>query len=149
MRQRSQQRIMRVVLSALLKSDLTIEELQELSGDLNGGSFTNDLHSLLNNIIYHFKIRSHESPFGTDRDAQLKRAYAAVQRRRLSKPYVLDLMERASGEDFKMSSARKLSVQEILKEFFAIASTDQADNFMMLIDSPIASDPFLKGIANR
>lgn len=153
MRPRTRDKISRILLAALMRSGLTPGELRELHDDLvrRDAEFLADFGRLLGDVLHHFReLESKKSyKFWNQTSEHLKAAYTAIQRRRLSKRAVLDIMlDISSGiEGAKISP--ELPLKHLLQLFFESASQLEARRFVNTVRGETDGDAYLRGIIRR
>jgi hypothetical protein len=142
------QRVMRSFIAALLQSELSLEELRELSFDVSSGAFGSDLSKLLDETIFTLRGRGpYESKVApeTIEDSVI----AIIQKRRLSKKAVLDLMASTNSRKAFKEPALTGSMRELVERFLRTASNNEVTKFLNLLDASETTEAYLRGIIRR
>jgi hypothetical protein len=135
----------RVLLTAVLKSDLTISEIQNLADEMSRSpDFSWEFGSLLRDVIDRVQKTGPRKEVGQKADPipVLEVAYQAIQRRRPSKKEVLEMMEEASPGIEELVKGAELSMRQILDHFFSVATASEAAKFL----SRFGVDPGVQGL---
>ena len=149
-RSRTRERAVRILLSALLDSDLTTTELSEIAQELSESpTLSWDLGALLRDVLSKLDIPPTKKPVSRIRDTLDTVAYSMVSRRRLSKQTVLELMSTAKGKQQTELGNPNQTMRELLKEFLSTASTKERRKFMEMVENSGKEDPYLQGITRR
>lgn len=153
---KSNQQLMRPLLGAILSSGLTDPELRELARELRSGNLAFDLADLLDTFFV--RTPRHE-PLGSSpktvlsefrrEETAIRRAEAAIKRRRLSKAALHDLLESYAPPSVRQRLHESTSVTELLNTFFDSAPVDATQRFLAALETGKIDDPFLKGIRDR
>lgn len=156
MRPGNKERLRRVLLAAVLKSDLSLNEMQDLADEMSASpDFVWEFSSLLRDIIDRLRTTGPRKQSSQKPDAStvLEAAYRAIQRRRLSKKEVLETMAKVSpGTEWR--SRFTLPVREILAYFFSVASPSELARFLERFDvnpdfQDLRQDAYLRGIDRK
>lgn len=149
MREERRTRAMRLVLSALLKSDLSISEMQELIRDLSvDPRFFSSLSLLLS---------GHANPGKESASIASPRPRAAIARnmanhfmkhRKTARGELLDAISAISSEIRSEINASK-STREILLRYFELASDDETSKLFRWAGLNIEEDPYVRGIREK
>jgi hypothetical protein len=139
---------MRSFLAALLQSELSLEELRELSLEISSGTFGADLSKLLDETI--FALRS-SGPYERKVAPEAIEDYvtAIIQKRRLSKKAVLDLMASTNSRKTFKEYALSGSMRELIERFFRTASNNEVTKFLNQLDAGETTEAYLRGIIRR
>ena len=149
MRLKTRERAIRIILASLLESDLSTRELKELADSLSQHSLSWDLSDLLRDTLSHL-TKFEEANKLPDRLNELEDlAYSIVQRRRLSKKVILNHMKNAASTPVDQMIQPKLSVRDMLHEFFLSAPLNEIDKFLELLQGSKKTDAYLKCIIQR
>ena len=152
MRNKTRERVTRLLIAAFLKSDMSNSEIQELSDAISSNpEYLHDFSMLLKDVIDRLQqsgtkkfVSMQESPL-----ALQDIALAAIQRRKLSKKDVLSIMAMVAPPMMRRISSKAIPMRHLLREFFSFVSPAQAQRFLSLIDSRAADDAYLQGIIRR
>lgn len=148
MDRKARQRVMRSFMAALLQSDLSLEELRQLSFDISEGFFAEELSKLLEEAIFAVRgVPPYESKSAPETAENF--ANAIIQRRRLSKKAVLDLIANASLRKTPRGLNTADTLREILRKFFRTASPPEIAKFIDQLDSGETTEAYLRGISRR
>jgi hypothetical protein len=144
------QRVMRSFIAALLQSELSLEELRQLSFDISTGTFGAELSRLLEESI--FALRGSGAHEGKDApDGVEDFVSSVIQKRRLSKKAVLEMMSSASPKKALKDPNTSASMREVLERFFRTASSSEISKFLNLLDpgETKTTEAYLRGIIRR
>jgi len=151
LRARTKQRVIRILLAALLESDLTQEEMRELSANLfSNPSLIFELSDILSGVLQHFekksvtKGRNWREP-GNDEEL----AYADLQRRRMSKSAVLRMMSKFSDVLMAQPIDPTATLRELVHLFWKSASPAERKEFTKALGAGRSKDLYLEGIMSR
>ena len=148
MDRRVRQRVMRSFIAALLQSELTLEELRELSLEVSSGMFGADLSKLLEETIFPLRgSGSHESKVAPE--AIEEYVLAAIQKRRLSKKAVVDLIASTNSRKSFKELALSGSMRELVEKFLRTASSSDVGKFLNQLDTGGTTEAYLRGIIRR
>ena len=147
MRHKTRERVMRLFLASLLESDLSTRELKEVAIDLTEQRFSWEFGKILHDTIMHLSDLEVDKQLPYHRDEFDKIAYEIVQRRRIAKKVLIDFIGSVS-QDLGRSVPFGPPVRQILKEFFSLASREEANHLMEMLEGGKA-DAYLKGIMQR
>jgi hypothetical protein len=144
----------RSVIAALLASDLSSHEIQELLESISRSDFLHlKVASLIDAAIDAIPDKTpRKQPFeSTPFDPMVYRIYSAVQRKRLSKQEVLEMMQTVISptEGGALQLERATSLKKIIAHFADHASAQSVSELLKLIESPAESDPYLAGMTKR
>jgi hypothetical protein len=151
MRARVREKIARAVVSALIGSELTARELREATDELCRYPFLNpkDAERLLD-LIDGLIVDAPQKAFGDEVGRSTQEiALHHIERRRLSKREVLDLMEKSFGKPIGELVSTDLTRNEMISRFFGIATSSSIQRFLALIAPTSKDDPYLQGIMKR
>lgn len=152
MRTRTRDRVQRILCGALLNSDLSDAELRQVIDTLSGPDaydFTLDFGKLMRTILGEvLKPHAKQSTSRVRESSDVeKTAYHWIQRRRLSKKEVLQIIHETIGSASAVSDSDR-PIRDLLRSFFDIASAVDAQRFLARLQ-PRDSDPYLEGILKR
>ncbi len=148
MNPKARQRAMRSFLGALLQSELSIREMQELSDDLMYNSFGRELGAFIREAMTNVPNFLHSSAdFNPPIPAQ-ELAYDLITRRRMSKKAVQQLMSLASPGIKQRFLSSDGTLKDLIDEYFAMASSNESQKFLRILEGEPA-DAYMKGIARR
>jgi hypothetical protein len=141
-------RVMRSFVATLLQSELSLEELRQLSFEMSSSMFGADLSKLLDETI--FALRSSESYVSKAAPEPIEDyAIALIQKRRLSRKTVLDLIASASTRKAIKDQNPSSSTRELVERFFRTASSSEATKFLSRLDAGETTEAYLRGIIRR
>jgi hypothetical protein len=144
------ERAIRKILAALLESELSVDEIGQLLADIQANpSFAQNVRDLLNRTIGRVRDTGLKKLPNktTDQRSREDLIFSAIQRHRLSKLEVLNLM-RMSTPSEALSLNHTSSMRELVSDFLRQASSHQVEELLKHID-PTREDPYLSGIARR
>lgn len=149
LRPRTRQHVMRVLLAALLDSDLSAQELRELATNLRENSeFLDDLAGVLRLILH----RLERNVPGSGRASGLLPAetklFTAVQRRRLPKRILVEMME-VTSPSTRGRLPPDMTVRELIEQYVAIAKSAEVEELRTKLEGSPKEDPYLEGILRR
>lgn len=155
---RSSDRLVRLVLAALVGSGLKDSELKAVAESFsNDKRFSLKLASLLLAVSSQLEPEQKEMEIGVADAADSGRSegglvgliYDAVQRKRYSKSKLMSAFREAAPsirwEGLKSDS----SVQTMVYEFVRVASTDQTRKLLEILGMETSVDPYFGGISSR
>jgi hypothetical protein len=150
MRNATRERVVRILLAAFANSNLTIDELQEISDDLLGRpEFVLDLRSILQKVVHTLRDSSPKKrAFGNDDDAT-QQILSIVKRRKLSKEKVSSLLAMVSPDAKYIGRNKGDSVTAMVVNFMLVSSENEKHRFLELLSPTGDSDPYLRGIIGR
>lgn len=148
MRLKTRERVMRMFLASLLDSDLSIRELKEVANDFTGQTFSWEFGKLVHEIIEHLDTTQLVKQLSSHPDELDEFAYQLVQRRRIPKIALLDVV-RSISPAIHSHLSTKSTVRDILSEFLILATQKETDNFMTFLEGENRGDAYLKGIMKR
>ena len=157
MRPGNRERLKRVLLAAVLKSDLTINEIQNLVDEMSRSpDFVWEFSSLLRDVVSRMQKTGPRKEVSQKVDPipSLEVAYRAIQRNRYSKKEVLDMMEQASPGINEFVKGTKLPMRQILDRFLSIAPPSESGKFFSRFginpdDQALPVDAYLVGINRK
>lgn len=146
------ERALRTLLAAFLRSDLTTREIKALLHELHGPDFTFVFRDLLEEVLE--RVSSNRTPKMQGRRDNIRpdraeTAYYTIQRKRMGKRDVLELMNMSAPQVKVDSTWFDLPVREILLRFFAAADEQSATRFLQALAGPVKDDPYLRGIMKK
>jgi hypothetical protein len=147
MNTKTRQRAMRSFMGALLQSNMTHEELQDLADELRHGSFGKALGELICEIAFNLQELDNYRSEKHSAEPELEQATAIIGRRRLSKKVVQQLMT-LSSPWFKTDRLPNVTMRELLNICFGAAPHNEVDKFLSILNGEPA-DAYLRGIAKR
>jgi hypothetical protein len=152
MRSKTRDKVKRTLVAALLSSGLSESELQQFGDELassNGSEFLFEFGNLLRTVIHQLRDQDQKPIMQPVKGKNLEElAYQTIQRRRLSKREVLQVIGEVIGSDKSHGPDSDHSLRDILRDFFIHASVDQAQKLLSRLQPP-DSDAFLHGIMGR
>lgn len=147
------EKALRIILSSILTSDLSANDIHLLSQSLTKDrDFSWDLGTALKDIANRLYLHSFEmKPYDTnDTSNVIYEALSAIKRRRLSKKRLLEYMTQVSPDDTLFGLSTNVTVKELLTEFFNRKSSSSKSELLRLLQqSDKGEDDYLKGIMRR
>ncbi len=143
---------LRVIISSLLISDLTANDLRMMSRSImKDPSFLWDLATLLEQMVDKFNLHKNEydSESNFETNELVSRALDAIQRRRLSKQKILKLMDRISPESVVPAETIGIPIKKLITTYFGMNSPSRISDFVNALEGSDSEDPYLRGILNR
>lgn len=154
MRTNLREKALRIILSSILTSDLSANDIRMLSQSLSQDrDFSWDLGTALKDVadrlyLHTFEMKSHDK-LGDTSD-QVYEALSAIKRRRLSKKMLLQYMSQVSPNSNFTDQSTKLSARELLINFFNTSSSGNKSNLLSLLEKgATGGDDYLQGIMKR
>jgi hypothetical protein len=148
---RTRERIKRTFLAALLQSDLSNFELEELAKELSFGTISLELSDIISAAMSSLAEVSPTKLHGNASNTLAAQAYNTITSRRLAKNVVADLMRSASP----MLSTKTLSdiqskrtLKEMLNWYFNEVSSEEFSRFILSI-AGASGDEYLAGIRKK
>ena len=148
LRPRAREQIMRILLSALMKSDLSLTELKEFSEEASRNSeMWESFTEMLRGVVDHLDTTGSRKHLAEGSIQLEKAAIPAIARRRLSKKVVMEMM----GKNAVIPEAQLtgVTIRDLVRKFFSTASASEARRFVDQLDSGTKEDPYLHGIMDR
>jgi len=151
MRARTKNRVMRVLLAALLESDLTIDELEEfLSVRLENSMLMTELRGALVGLLQYFDGKSRGKFTGLEaRQTDEDKIYSGLQRKRLSKSEAIQLMYKFSDSFTKQPLDANATLRELVHLFWRDATPAERREFSAALNDTRGKDAYLEGIISR
>lgn len=149
MRASTRDRIQRLLCAALLNSELSEVDLRNFADEAAIGGGQDIMLQLSRNLLFimgDWENRQKQFPAYSSFSNYADVAYDYVQRRRMSKKELLELIHSITKVRFDIPESA--SLREILRLFFNLASDVDTRKLMTRIQ-PRDGDPFLQGIMDR
>jgi len=155
MNEKIEEHVLRLIISSILNSDLTMRELRDISKLLAGDDgFSLRLSNIINDILK--SLNNNLSPRKNIKDSYLaedngkiEKALSLIRRKRLSKNKVLSLIEEISPSMLHLSS-NNYTMHEILDTYFNLESDYNIDLFFKRLNSAkLLVDDYLRGIIEK
>ena len=153
---RSPDRATRILMSALLRSDLATSELRELSHAFQMDSdYARRLGRLIDGVLEvmedRYSPKQSAEPHHVEelrRSDLLGEALSVVQRRRLPKKALVNAIRNIAPHIGSPAKLGKMTTHNLLSDFFDQASDREATTFMELLwgEGKIPMDAYLRGI---
>ncbi len=151
MRTNLREKALRIILSSILTSDLSANDIRILSRSLTQDrDFSWDLGTALKDIAnrlyqHSLEVKSHDQT--SDTSDQVNEALGAIKRRRLSKKVLIQYMNKASPFYILPNQSAKLSAKELLMDFFYKSLNSGKSELLHLLEQgTISGDDYLQGI---
>lgn len=153
MNPKTRERVTKALVEALSKAGLSRNEAEELSIDMarNAALLTN-FSQILKTASRQIKgdqpTKSSSVPISETYD-QYVSAFETIQRQRLSKSDVLELIFKASPKAKRKDVHPTASLRELVREFFDTASDSDIEKFLTNLRRQYTDDAYLQGITRR
>lgn len=157
MRSKTRERARRIIISSLLRSDLTMSEIQEIGkAFVNQFDFSQDLGCVIKDVVMTLgtsrplRYTKKHMPDYEKHNEHLERAILLINKKRLPKREVVPILNglRPDMEDYLRKA--KLTMREMVTAFFETASRSEIAEFMDRLEKGLSySDDYLKGIMQR
>lgn len=145
------ERTLRILLSALLQSNLSVSELKRLSHDLvENPKFLWEFGELLDRITAQMQSSKDFSNTIESVDEHLiEDVYARLKEKRISRKKLYDYMELINPSIAKRHIDPTDPVRDMLERFFYSAAPYDIEMLINIIHENSMEDPYLKGITLR
>ena len=161
MNPRIRRRAFRNFVASLLLSEMTTAEMRQLADNLSYGNFGSELGELVRDMAQLLATDNSKKEIGRNKgqsernknlsslqDSRIRVALNAINRRRLSKKAIWELMRTASpGFDTDAVSADATMKEHVSKYFESVSANDVA-RFLNLLEGE-TTDAYLRGISKR
>lgn len=157
MRSKTRERARRIILSSLLRSNLTQTEIKEIGkAFMNETDFSQDLGRVIKDVVMTLgtstplRYTKHHMPDYKRHNELFERALLLINKKRLPKRQVVPILNalRPDMEDHLRKA--KPTMREMVTAFFKTASKSQIAEFMDWLEKGLSySDDYLKGIMRR
>jgi hypothetical protein len=148
MNHRTRQRVMRTLLGSLLQSEISISEIEEIAEEFYLGSFGRDFGEFVRNAVNTLDAVEEIKPKLLQEEASISAISETINRRRLTKKAVTQLMTLAVPRIKPNSFSTNYSISELLENFINTATPAEVKSFHNILRGEPA-DAYLKGIARR
>ena len=150
MNSKARQRAMKAMLGSLLQADLTMSEIRELADDLIFGSFGKEFGEYLRemNMFLSEADRNRGDYPSSQSQSMQSTAQNVIERRRLSKKVVQQLMSLASPWIKSPQLPNSGTMKELIEKYFMVAPPNEVSKFIDILHGEPA-DAYLKGISRR
>lgn len=157
MRSKTRERAKRIIVSSLLRSDLTMSEIREIGkAFVNQFDFSQDLGSVIKDVVMtlgtstSLRYTKHHKPDYERNNEPFERAILLINKKRLPKRQVVPILNALSPDMEDYLRKAKLTMREMVTAFFKTASKSQIAEFMDWLEKGLSySDDYLKGIMRR
>lgn len=139
---------MRAFLGSLLQSELSIPEIEEIAEEFYFGSFGKEVGEFLRSALNTLGETGRNRAKSLPDDPSTKGIYELINRRRLAKKVVLQLMHLAAPNIRPGHLPANASMLELIEKFLTIATQTEISSFLSTLQGETA-DAYLKGIARR
>lgn len=154
MRTNLREKALRIILSSILTSDLSANDIRILSQSFTKDrDFSWDLGTALKDVanrlyLHSFEMKSRDQ--ASDISNQVYAALSAIKRRRLSKKTLLQYMSQVSPNNILLDQSAKLSAKELLVDFFNTSSSASKSELSRLLEQrATGGDDYLQGIMRK
>jgi hypothetical protein len=148
--------------ASLLLSEMSATDMRLLADELSHGNLGAELGEIIREIADSSVVDSSRKEIGRNKhqfernrylsgsqNSQIRAALSAVNRRRLSKRALWELMRAASpGFDTEKMFSTDAAIKEHVSKYFETVSANDAARFINLLEGDSA-DAYLKGISKR
>ena len=158
MRSKTRERARRIIVSSLLRSDLTMSEIREIGkAFVNQFDFSQDLGCVIKDVVMALgtstplRYTKHHMPDYERHNEPFERAILLINKKRLPKRQVVPILNalRPDMEDY-LRKGKLLTMREMVTAFFKTASRSQIAGFMDWLEKGLGySDDYLKGIMRK
>jgi len=138
------QRSVRIIIGALLSSDLSVDELRKLAKELASGNLTHTLYLALEDLAFNLGGLTPHVISAVDSDL-----YDIATRRRVSKSAFANIANDVIPSLFNDRAVKQLTLKRMVNEFLAVASEHQEAELVENLTGGERGDRFLKGIMRR
>ncbi|MCK4826504.1 hypothetical protein KA005_62760 [bacterium] len=156
MKQHIRNKVIRMFASSILASDLTANDIRKVANSLiRDNDFLWDLGSTFKDIAENldtYSVKKRMSNYNySDVSDLLSKALNIVKRKRLSKQRILEYISEISPNDYLSSLDAKITIREILLNFFNRKSNVEKSELLNLLETGVKGrdDEYLKGIMRR
>lgn len=157
MRSKTWERARRIILSSLLRSNLTQIEIQEIGkAFMNETDFSQDLGWLIKDVFMRIDEstrlghKKHLMPNYEKHVNILDKSMFLINKRRIPKREIVPILKALCPEMKNYFRQPKRTVREMVSAFFETASGEKIDEFMDWLHKGMSySDAYLKGIMRR
>ncbi|MBX3518777.1 MAG: hypothetical protein KF835_02050 [Xanthobacteraceae bacterium] len=149
MNPRTRERIKRVLLADLLRSELSPTELKELRKALNDEVFLMELAGLIDGVIDQLRAVRPQKFLRDERSFERRAIHELVQRKRMSKKDIHSVLASSSrkyASKYKFSNMR--ASKQMIQDYLRIASGDEILKVLDWLNAG-SYDPYLRGITKR
>lgn len=155
MKGNTHEKLLRIIVSSILSSDLTKKDIYNISNSLiRSDDFFIDLREMLQDIVNKLdrysstSTKSQNMLFrGSDR---IRQAMNIVKRKRIAKNKIISYIELISPNDLILQKASNTPVRDLLEEYFDKNSENtQLELIDLLETGGKGGDEYLQGIMNR
>ena len=155
MRQNIRNKVIRMLTSAVLGSDLTASDIRKVANSLiHDRDFLWDLGSMFRGIaenIDRYSAKRISNYSYSNVPDLLSEALTIVKRKRLSKQRILDYINEISPHDEPFTLDSKATAEQILRNFFNRKSDAQRAKLLNLLEAGVKGkdDEYLRGIMRK
>lgn len=140
-------RITRTILGALIQSNLSAQELKRYSSDRDLQEMTLERLRFILQFFEDQSVADNKERL-TDSFNAIEMAYEAIQRRRISKNEVVELL-RSSGGYRTGYNPTAMTVKEMLLTYFENSSPSDQKRLLDRLVLPTSRDAYLEGILRK
>jgi hypothetical protein len=141
----TRQKALRIMLGALVDSELSPLDLKEIASELEFGDLTGQLARTLDQVAGALEYGSGT----TSRKLDIADLYRLAQQSRLPKTRILNAISQIGGPRLAESIGSRATLRDILERFASQATTKEIQQLRLLFERPAGSDAYLAGILNR
>lgn len=151
----TREKLIRTIVSSILLSDLTNNEIRSISSSLNRNEdILWDLREILRDVTN--KLDIYSSTFSKSYDTsspvkeRIRMAMDIIKRKRISKIKIISYMESMSPSDLILHEANRVPVKTLIEKYFNSKSENAQSKLINLLEtSGKGGDEYLKGIMDR
>lgn len=153
MKPNTRKRFIRVFMSSVLTSDMTEKELMEFINEFPYDpelilEIKQGLSTILK-VLHTTQTNENEFSYTLFND-QLESAYATIQKRRLPKEFILEMIRSVVGSKEVKEYSVNNTVRELLAKFYSMTTQREQALFSELLDyGKSKDDAFLQGIIRK
>lgn len=153
MKRESQERAIRVMLSSILASDLTLEEIRSIShAFLYDRGLARDFGAALQGVVSDIESRRPVGQLRIDHgfdtgDETVDRILSIAKRKRMPRRDILSMIGMVSPDQQTRLQPRDITIEQMLREFLSMASEGQRHELLQLFETGRrGGDEYLHGI---
>lgn len=155
MKVNTREKLIRIIVSSILSSDLTNNEIHSISSSLNRNEdILWDLREILRDITN--KLDIYSSTFSKSYDTsspvkeRIRKAMDIIKRKRISKIKIISYMELISPSDLILHEVNRIPVKTLIEKYFNSKSENTQSKLINLLETGgKGGDEYLKGIMDR
>jgi hypothetical protein len=147
--------------ASLFLSEMSAAEMRQIADELSYGNLASELGELIRDMATLSTVDSSKGDFGRNKnpfertknvsspqDSRLRVALNVINRRRLSKKAIWELMRTASPEFDAEQISADATIKEHVSKYFETVSANDVARFLNLLEGE-TTDAYLSGISKR